>query len=265
VDIAGLAGRRTVRSILVPLTTTGTATPFFLIAGAGGLAVTFLPLARLLGTGQPVFGLQSRGIEQRAVPDLTFRQITSRYTKVIRQVQPHGPYLIGGHSLGGIHALQVAQHLRAAGEEVALLAIFDAHLTRAMVGRRRLASEAPDARRALHGAPRGMPRLSTVLRLPLVGIVPLQGTAQFDVFAALGEMQAALARRQETWDGRTVVFLSDDDEAGFIESRWSRLLTGPWRSAKVPGGHIAMLEQSNISVAAAVLREEFRAIEPLTH
>jgi amino acid adenylation domain-containing protein len=259
-DLAGLVGHRTVRSVLVPLTTTGTANPLFLIAGAGGLAVTFLPLARLLGVDQPVFGLQARGIEQRAVPDLTYRQIAGRYIKAIREVRPHGPYLLGGHSLGGIHALQVAQRLRAEGEDVALLAIFDTHLTRAMVGRRHLASESRDERRTIQGAPRGLPRLSTVLRLPVVGIVPFQGTAQFDVFAALGEIQAALARRQEPWGGRTVVFLSDDDEADVIESRWSRLLTGPWRSAKVPGGHIAMLEQSNIASAAVVLREELGGV-----
>jgi thioesterase domain-containing protein len=60
-----------------------------------------------------------------------------------------------------------------------------------------------------------------------------------------------------------VVFLSDDDEASLIESRWAALLTGRWRSARVPGGHIAMLEQANIAVAAAVLREELDEVGAL--
>jgi amino acid adenylation domain-containing protein len=254
-DLAALVGRRTVRSILVPLTTSGTRRPFFLIAGAGGLAVTFLPLARLLGEDQSVYGLQAQGIESRAVPDLTFKQHTARYVRAIREVQPHGPYLLGGHSLGGIHALNAAHLLRDEGEEVALLAIFDAYLTRRMVGK--VAGPdpvAPGFRE--HTLPRGLPKLSTVLHLPVVGVVPLRGTAQFEAFAALGEIQALLCRQLRPWDGRSVVFLSDDEESALVESRWSHLLTGAWRSARVPGGHIAMLEQSNIESAAVVLREE---------
>ncbi len=43
----------------------------------------------------------------------------------IRGVQPHGPYLLGGYCLGGTIAYEAAQQLHAAGEEVALLALFD--------------------------------------------------------------------------------------------------------------------------------------------
>jgi thioesterase domain-containing protein len=47
------------------------------------------------------------------------------YLKEIRGVQPHGPYLLGGYCMGGILAYEAAQQLTAAGEEVALLALFD--------------------------------------------------------------------------------------------------------------------------------------------
>jgi amino acid adenylation domain-containing protein len=254
-DLAALVGGRTVRSNLVPLTTSGTRRPFFLIAGAGGLAVTFLPLARLLGQDQPVYGLQAQGIESRGIPDLTFKQHTARYVRAIREVQPHGPYFLGGHSLGGIHALNAAHRLCDEGEEVALLAIFDAYLTRRMIGREAGSDPVPPGFRE-HTMPRGLPKLSTVLHLPVVGLVPLRGTAQFEAFAALGEIQALLCGRLRPWSGRSVVFLSDDEESALVESRWSHLLTGPWRSARVPGGHIAMLEQANIEFAAVALREE---------
>lgn len=258
-ELAAVVGERTRRSILVPLTTSGDRPPLFLIAGAGGLAVTFLPLARLLGGDQPVYGLQARGIERRAVPDLTFRQHTMRYARTIRAVQRHGPYLLGGHSLGGVHALHVAQHLVSEGEEVALLAIFDAQLTRRMMGKDRLGDRTTGAV-AEPTLPRGLPRLRTVLHLPFVGIVPFRGTAQFEAFAGLGELQAAACGRLESFGGRTVVFLSDDDESVLVEERWGQLLTGPWRSARVPGGHIAMLEQANIASAAVVLRAELDAV-----
>src|SRR5262249_15734302 len=43
----------------------------------------------------------------------------------IRRVRPRGPYLVGGYCGGGTIALEVAQQLRAMGEEVALLALLD--------------------------------------------------------------------------------------------------------------------------------------------
>ncbi|MEO1337610.1 MAG: thioesterase domain-containing protein, partial [Myxococcota bacterium] len=43
----------------------------------------------------------------------------------IRTVQPHGPYLLGGFSGGGITAYEIAQQLLADGEEIALLVMLD--------------------------------------------------------------------------------------------------------------------------------------------
>jgi thioesterase domain-containing protein len=256
--IEGLArqvGRRSHHDVLVPLTTTGTGPPLFLVAGAGGLAITFLALARLLGPDQPCYGLQAKGIERRAAPDLTIKQGARRYARAIVEVQPDGPYLIGGHSLGGVHALKVAQELDRQGREVALLVIFDTPVSPSMVGRR--AARETSTGVVGHGAwPRGLPKASTLLHLPVVGIVPQQGTDQFEAFAALGELQALLARRLRPWAGPTTLFLSDEDEAPQIEARWGRILTGAWTSAQVPGGHIAMLEPANIGVAAAILRDQ---------
>ncbi|GHD52805.1 hypothetical protein GCM10017083_28680 [Thalassobaculum fulvum] len=48
----------------------------------------------------------------------------------IRRMQPHGPYLIGGHSFGGCVAIEVARRLRDAGEEVPLLLLGDTVRTR---------------------------------------------------------------------------------------------------------------------------------------
>ncbi|CAG9933602.1 protein of unknown function [Candidatus Nitrotoga arctica] len=43
----------------------------------------------------------------------------------MRQLQVHGPYRIAGFSSGGIVAFEMAQQLRAAGEEVSCLALLD--------------------------------------------------------------------------------------------------------------------------------------------
>lgn len=260
VQLAALIGARTVRSSLVPLKTTGTNPPFFCIAGAGGLAVTFTPLARLLGAEQPFYGLQAKGIERRGFPDYTLQATARRYARLIRDVQPTGPYLIGGHSSGGAIALKVVHLLEAQGERVSLLAVFDAVLTEAMVGSSVAADVEPrQGAGRLSDLPR-RPRLKTVLRLPMAGIVPQHGIAQFEVFAALGQLQVAFARRLEPWDGTAVVFVSDDEESGIVAPRWSKLLTGTWSTCSVPGQHISMLEKQNIAVAAIHLREQIAAV-----
>jgi thioesterase domain-containing protein len=51
--------------------------------------------------------------------------MAANYIQEIRTVQPHGPYFIGGHSLGGIIVFEIALQLYNQGEKVALLAIFD--------------------------------------------------------------------------------------------------------------------------------------------
>jgi thioesterase domain-containing protein len=48
------------------------------------------------------------------------------YLREVREVQPKGPYLLGGYSSGGTVAYEMAQRLVAAGEEVALVALLDA-------------------------------------------------------------------------------------------------------------------------------------------
>jgi thioesterase domain-containing protein len=47
------------------------------------------------------------------------------YLNEIQTVQPIGPYILGGWCMGGYIALEMAHLLKAAGEEVALLALID--------------------------------------------------------------------------------------------------------------------------------------------
>jgi thioesterase domain-containing protein len=100
--------------------------PFFCIHPAGGDVLCFFPLARHVGSGQPFYGLQARGLEDEGEPFATIEEMAARYATEIRAVQPSGPYRIGGWSFGGLAAFELARQLRAAGEEVELLAILDA-------------------------------------------------------------------------------------------------------------------------------------------
>ena len=47
--------------------------------------------------------------------------IAAGLVTTIRDANPHGPYILGGYCIGGIFAYEVAQQIRASGEEVPLL------------------------------------------------------------------------------------------------------------------------------------------------
>src|SRR5579884_3400349 len=112
-------------SSLVPIQSAGSRPPFFCIHGAGGNVLIYRELAQHLGADQPFFGLQCQGLDGKLPILHTVEEMAANYAKEIRRARPHGPYLIGGYCGGGTIALEVAQQLRAMGEEVALLALFD--------------------------------------------------------------------------------------------------------------------------------------------
>ncbi|MGB9264202.1 MAG: thioesterase domain-containing protein, partial [Terriglobales bacterium] len=106
--------------------------PLFLVHGAEGNILLYRSLAADLGADQPVFGLQSAGLDGRSPIDGRFENVAHRYIEEIRQVQPHGPYMLGGYCLGGTLALEMARQLIASGETVGLLALIEIYNIRSI-------------------------------------------------------------------------------------------------------------------------------------
>ncbi|RUS60147.1 SDR family NAD(P)-dependent oxidoreductase [Pseudorhodobacter sp. E13] len=106
----------------------GPKTPFFLVAGMFGNVLNLRHLAQLIGGDRPFYGLQARGLYGDAPPHTTIPEAAADYIAELRQVQPHGPYLLGGFSGGGLTAWEMAKQLEKAGEEVSLLVLLDTPL-----------------------------------------------------------------------------------------------------------------------------------------
>jgi amino acid adenylation domain-containing protein len=121
------------RSPLVALQPRGNRPPFFCVHPAGGNVFCYVNLARCLGPDQPFYGLQMPDQREREEVLETVEKIASRYIAAIRTVQPQGPYLLGGWSVGGVIAFEMAQQLRRQGDEVGLLAIIDSDIADAHV------------------------------------------------------------------------------------------------------------------------------------
>ncbi len=118
---AELAGVPPGRGVLVPLQTGASGRrPLFCVHPVGGEVVAYRPLARHLGAGQPVYGLQSPD-----PPLADLREMAGRYAAAVREVQPEGPYRLAGWSMGGVVAYEMARQLQALGEKVEVLALID--------------------------------------------------------------------------------------------------------------------------------------------
>ena len=106
----------------------GTTTPLFLVHDADGETILYKNLANHLKPEQPVYAIRPRTKADTDATMLPTRisEMVTYYIKEIRQVQPKGPYLIGGLCAGGVLAFEIACQLQAEGEEVPLVAIIDA-------------------------------------------------------------------------------------------------------------------------------------------
>jgi amino acid adenylation domain-containing protein len=101
--------------------------PFFCVHALGGNVLEYHDLARYLGKAQPFFGLQSAGLDGKHPPHTRVEDMATHYIKEMRELQPAGPYFIGGRSLGGMIAFEMARQLGAQGEGIGLLALLDTY------------------------------------------------------------------------------------------------------------------------------------------
>jgi aspartate racemase len=113
---------------LVRLQPNGKQPPVFCVCSLGGTVLNQRPLALRLGADQPFFGLQAVDLEAKLGRLATIEDYAGAYIEAMKSVAPRGPYVIGGHSFGGIVSFEIAQQLTSRGDEVALLFILDSSL-----------------------------------------------------------------------------------------------------------------------------------------
>ncbi|MCB0204804.1 MAG: SDR family NAD(P)-dependent oxidoreductase [Anaerolineae bacterium] len=110
---------------LVPLRAKGSRTPLFLVPPGASTVLSFGSLVQCLDSDQPVYGLEPLGMDGRHPPQWRVEDMASHYINEMRTIQPQGPYLLGGRCFGGLVVFEMAQQLRAQGQQVAMLAILD--------------------------------------------------------------------------------------------------------------------------------------------
>ncbi len=221
---------------------TGSRPPLFLVHPAGGEILCYRDLARALGDDQPVYGLQALGL----VPGETVLDrvdaMAEHYLEAARRIDPDGPRAIGGWSVGGVVAFEMARRQAAAGGEPLLL-LLDALTPERMNGWTDLELIGEFAKLLGLSAPEAA-----------IAVQDDEETRRrFAVYEAT--VRSAERFRPEPWDGRACLLragsLGGDGGGGrggdLGWARYLRNLTIDW----VPGAtHQTLLTPPHVSVLA---------------
>lgn len=108
----------------------GTKPPIFLIHDVDGETILYLNLVKNLEPDRPVYVLRPMGREGFPILQTRLSEMVDHYLACIRQVQPQGPYYLGGLCAGGVIGFAIALELQAQGEKTEVY-LFDAADTQA--------------------------------------------------------------------------------------------------------------------------------------
>jgi non-ribosomal peptide synthase protein (TIGR01720 family) len=252
--------------------TPGDGTPFFCVHPAGGGVLCYAELARLLAP-QPFCALQARGFDRDDPPYDDLAAMAERYLVDVRARQARGPYLLGGWSMGGLVAYEMAQQLLAAGEQVELLVLIDTptpdHLEdlpdEAAVLVRLLESVVPldpAQLRSLPAAERLRHVLAEAERLQAVppGLEVERAAHLFQVYAT--HLDAIRRYRLRPYGGRVCQLRATQTDPASAEFGWREFLTGQFDVVEVPGTHETVLWPPNVQQLAERLRAQLAAARP---
>ena len=110
---------------IVSIRSEGTHTPLYFVHAVGGEVLFYEPLAKALGPDYPLFSFQSHLISHEDLHDITIEEQAAIYVGQLKAFQTKGPFVLGGHSYGGMVAFEMARQLRALGAAPAQLIILD--------------------------------------------------------------------------------------------------------------------------------------------
>jgi len=235
---------------IYPIKTTGGRPPFFCVFAH----LFWRRIAGLLGPDRPFYGV-ALSADDRLDPPYCLEDMAACLAGGIREVQPRGPYFLGGWCLDGLVALETARTLQRQGEQTGLLVLFD--------------TPAPDFWENLTW------RESARLRLWLswqrlrdywdtVRHLPSRRAARARNIAAIRD-QAVRRYRPASYAGHVALFTSaarpGRRPARDARSRWAGFVLGELEVHEIPGNHATMFFKNNAEILARKLASSLARAE----
>jgi len=214
--------------------------------------MVYRELAQHLAPDQPMYGLQAQGLDGKQPRLNRVEDMAAHYLKEIRAVQPEGPYFLGGLSFGGTVAFEMAQQLRAQGQQVGLLFLFDTFP-------KGYESKVVLLRKLWH-----MPRNEQfeyigrkISRYQLQKRIyrHFLPRALKDVREAIN--QAGMQYEMRRYPGPVTLFCASEKSLRGVRdpyAGWQSLAAGGLEVYEIPGGHVSILAEPQVRVLAQHLR-----------
>jgi amino acid adenylation domain-containing protein len=247
---------------LVTLRSSGTQRPLFLVHPVGGSVFCYTELTRILGPDQPVYGLQS------LETDGTLEEMAAAYLEALRAVQPEGPYRLGGWSMGGVVAFEMARQLDGQVEQLAVLDVpapsqgeaVDEGTLRAWFARDLAGLQGKPLPEELGSLSADTPLSEAFARVQELGLLPdgLDFTAaarRFEIFRA--NLRRSERYAAHPYPGRIQLFRAEAshfDDPADPTLGWGALAAGGVELRQLPGSHWAIVSPPAVEAVAAALR-----------
>ncbi len=239
------------------LRTGRTGPPIFCICGVH----IYQAFADALGTDSSVYGIFLPEEQQMfevgdGASSLVVEEIARGYVDVVREQQPHGPYVFIGLSFGGLIIYEMARQLERAGEKVSLLVFLDSIAPGTVqLGWKRT------IRRQLRKARERGRKMAVAVRLRPA---PPEGQMELIRLDRMRmQIYVAARRRYEMksshWPGRAVLVRTDSTAAflrdGLVDPAcgWTNYI-GELEIEDSPGDHVSLLQRPHVQVLASKLR-----------
>ncbi len=230
----------------------------FMVQPIGGTVYTYRELAEHLSSRLSVYGLRASGMEAGEPIYTSVPEIAARYVEALRVAQPKGPYLLGGHSSGGVIAYEIAQQLIKRGETVRAIFMLDS--VSLEQSRRAAFASAEDVQRFFapfqHLSPRAWQSVSAAF-------------AQDSGFRAIIlATNKAIASYMPEETPAPIVYLRAQERDAVLdhhpEQGWITLAGGGFMLCQVEGNHLNMMEEPHTQRVARVMLRSLRQLSART-
>ncbi len=268
---------------IIPIQPAGALPPFHCLHGGP----MYFCLARLLGPDQPFLGVHALDPDAVSSP-FRLEDYAAVQAQSIRQVQPDGPYCLGGWSAAAALAYEVAQQLRAQGQEVSLVVLFDGlnpAVFQGEVSRERFRD------RFTRIASRGRFHLLNLARGGITKALPylddrwkwLLLLSRIHAWSMLYRIYQRLGFRLPRWmrystdilihcfyryqpkpyHGRVLLFRHGSRPEGSLKDPllgWGACFAGEFEVCEIPGNHREIFEEPNVQIMAEKLSATLREV-----